>query len=256
MHREWFKDNGSIWIGHEVIVYLKFVQDLIATESDRLKRYRVLPSTEENLSNILTEVLIQTHVKDLLDRGCKQILESGNVDDLRCMFQLFARTADGLSLMAAFLLDHILKLGGTHIHKYDKTVDEAKETSANVGGGSDSERKKMRDKAMREAGKTLINNFVVLWSKYLDMVITIFDSNQLFQTSLENALYRLLNNQLEPNKVSTLLASYCDDLLVNGEQQMSEGEFELRLEHVSNLVKLIVEKDLFIETYRLKLAKR
>jgi hypothetical protein len=229
---------------------LKLVEDLITAESHRCNKFSVLPSTEKKLMDILNEEMIQVHVNDLLDRGCKNMFINEQISDLRRMYILFARVPNGLVCMAPFLTSHITELGNQKITAYETRIE-----GANAAAKESKEKEKDKEKETKEAGKAFINHLLELHKKYEQMVIQEFASQIYFQNALRDAFVRILNQEFGTDKMVTLLATYCDALL-KGEEKMTDGEIEVLLEQLAKLVSFVTDKDIFVETYRVQLAKR
>lgn len=90
---------------------------------------------------VLDEVCVQAPLIELLEKegsGCAALLANDMLDDLRRLFLLVSRLANGVQPMCEIFASHIIKLGADRIQLRATTLEELpeKEREKDTNGGA------------------------------------------------------------------------------------------------------------------------
>ncbi|KAE8674066.1 Cullin-1 [Hibiscus syriacus] len=105
--------------------------------------------------------------------------------------------------------------------------------------------------------QVLIRKILELHDKYMAYVTGCFQNHHLFHKALKVAFEVICNKSSAGSSSAELLATFCDNILKKGgSEKLSDEAIEDTFEKVVNLLAYINDKDLFVEFYQKKLARR
>ncbi|XP_059076285.1 cullin-1-like [Cryptomeria japonica] len=109
--------------------------------------------------------------------------------------------------------------------------------------------------------KKLLNGFIQklfdMYDKYEHYVQERYQNNELFQKVLEEEFTKFCNEGYKEISIMELLSAFSDNMLKkDSSEKLNDNEIELALEKVVKILHYIIEKDIFAEFYRKKLARR
>ncbi|KAG6537038.1 hypothetical protein ZIOFF_002116 [Zingiber officinale] len=140
------------------------------------------------------------------------------------------------------LIEHVTVQGTTLVKKADDVASN-KEAEKRVVVG------------LQE--QTFVREVIELHDKNMPLVNDCFQNHTLFHKGLKEAFEIFLNKTVAGSSTAELLVNYCDNILKKGgSEKYSDEAIEQILEKAVNLLGYIYDKDLFVEFYRKKLARR
>lgn len=133
----------------------------------------------------MEQELLEKRETELLEKensGCRFLLANDKADDLSRMYRLFARLPDqiGLHPIAEIVKQHILMIGNEKLERRVARIESEKETNQDP---------------------TFIRDLLSVHDKYMDVVSTQFEGNNLFQRALKHAFVEIVNKEV--GKVKT-----------------------------------------------------
>ena len=100
-----------------------------------------------------------------------------------------------------------------------------------------------------------VRSLLDLHDQCQEIVKNDFENHVLFQKALKNAFDQFINEKVGKFSTAELICSYVDRVLTGGEK-MAEVEVENLLDKVVQIFLFLLDKDIFVEVYRMQLAKR
>ncbi|CAH1418462.1 unnamed protein product [Lactuca virosa] len=105
--------------------------------------------------------------------------------------------------------------------------------------------------------QVFVRKVIELHDKYMTYVNDCFMNHTLFHKALKEAFEVFCNKGVSGSSSAELLATFCDNILKKGgSEKLSDEAIEDTLEKAFKLLAYIIDKDLFAEFYRKKLARR
>jgi len=207
--------------------YMKKVEARIKEELERVAHY-LDPSTEPKIKDVVERELIAVHMKTLAEMensGAICMFRDDKVDDLKRMYNLFGRVANGHAVMRDIMSNYVRETGKALI------MDEEKQ----------------------KEHLTLVQSLLDLKNKYDRLLEAAFNNDKLFTQALNQAFEFFINlNPKSPEYISLFI----DEKLKKGLKGVSEEEVDVILDKVMMLFRFIQEKDVFEKYYKQHLAKR
>ncbi|KAL3525530.1 hypothetical protein ACH5RR_013902 [Cinchona calisaya] len=233
--------KASNWIVEDSCpVYMLKAEECLRKEKDRVSHYLRSSSEAKLLDKVQHELLI-TYGNQLLENehsGFRALLRDDKVDDLSRMYRLFNKVPKGLDLVANLFKQHVTDEGRVLVQQAEDAANKRAET---VGGSPE---------------QVLVMKVIELHDKYMAYVNDYFSSNTLFHKALRVAFEVFCNKSVAGSSSAELLASYCDNILKKGGNDVIDEDIEEILDKVVKLLAYINDKDLFAEFYRKKLSRR
>ncbi|KAK1560020.1 hypothetical protein Q3G72_021237 [Acer saccharum] len=226
------KDNAK-----DVIITL--CVECLKKQRDRVSHYLHSSSESKLLEKVQHELLVvfATELLEKENSGCHALLKDDKVDDLSRMYRLYHKIPKGMQSVANVFKQHITAEGTV-------LVQQAEDAAMNHAGH-----------AMQEP--VLIRKIIELHDKCMEYVADCFHNHTLFHKAVKEAFEIFCNKTVGGSSSSELLATFCDNILKNGGgDKMGDEAIEETLEKVVKLIACISDKDLFVEFYRKKLARR
>ncbi|KAG0150085.1 hypothetical protein CROQUDRAFT_652767 [Cronartium quercuum f. sp. fusiforme G11] len=224
--------------------YLKKVERRLVEEEMRSQAYLHVP-TEQALSSILDEELLQKHISGILHHpsgGLTMMIEHDAKDDLRRLYTLLMRLEEtGLNSLKDGVKDWIRERG--------RLINEGS------GSGQASEEGGAQPVTGVGNGPALqwVSEVIVLRDKFLAIHAESFAGNKVLQSAIDGAFSSFINaNKRSPEFISLFI----DDKLKKGTKGRTEEEIEHELEKTIALYRHLNEKDIFEKYYKAHLAKR
>eukprot|EP01117_Protostelium_nocturnum_P004480 TRINITY_DN1616_c0_g1_i1.p1 TRINITY_DN1616_c0_g1~~TRINITY_DN1616_c0_g1_i1.p1 ORF type:complete len:736 (-),score=230.04 TRINITY_DN1616_c0_g1_i1:109-2316(-) len=207
--------------------YMKKAEERIKEEMERVTHY-LDPSTEPKLKETVERELISTHMKTLSEMeqsGIISMLQDDKVEDLKRMYHLFGRVAQGHAIMC------------DHIGKYVR----------NTGRALIMDEEKQKDHLQ------LIQSLLEMKDKFDHILLAAFNNDKMFSQTLNQVFEYFIN--LNP-KSPEFISLFIDEKLKKGLKGVSEEEVDITLDKVMMLFRFLQEKDVFEKYYKQHLAKR
>jgi len=218
--------------------YLINTEKSIKNEIARVASY-LNNATEAKLLTVVTEELLKEKESELLGKehsGCAALLKNEQHEHLELMFRMFSRVEDGIRPMADIFRDHVTQLGEDVCNNRITRIESQKEKETNDD-------------------PQFIKDLISIHDTYLDIIIKLFNNNNLFQKALKDAFTEVINKEIGQYKNADLMSSFCDRLL-KGKGNATDDEIDSYLTKVVMLFNYLNDKDLFAEIYRNQLSKR
>jgi len=210
----------------EVSEYLLHVNDRLAEENERLLLY-LDQSTKKPLISCVEKHLLESHVKQILQKGLDQLLDANRVDDLTLLYRLLNRIKDGLKLLRLEFAAYIKKTGRLIV----------------VNTSNDPEK-----------DKDMVQELLDFKDRIDNVISECFAKNEKFVNSMKESFESFVNQR--QNKPAELIAKYVDSKLRAGNKEATEEELERLLDKILVVFRFIHGKDVFEAFYKKDLAKR
>ncbi|XP_042421758.1 cullin-1-like [Zingiber officinale] len=241
----YYSRKASNWILVESFPdYMLKVEECLRREKDRVVHYLHVTSEPKLIEQVRHEVLC-VYSSQLLENeksGCCVLIQEHKVDDLSRMYKLFSKIDDSLCRISQIYKKHVTVQGTTLVKKADDVASN-KEAEKRVVVG------------LQE--QTFVREVIELHDKNMPLVNDCFQNHTLFHKGLKEAFEIFLNKTVAGSSTAELLVNYCDNILKKGgSEKYSDEAIEQILEKAVNLLGYIYDKDLFVEFYRKKLARR
>ncbi|KAE8685197.1 Cullin-2 [Hibiscus syriacus] len=226
---------------------LVLCEECLKKEADRVYNYLHL-TTETKLTEKVEHELLAVHVTELLekkDSGIKALFRDEKAYSSPCCFARNAHSS-GFSFLPFFFLfwQHVTVEGTTLVQQVE---DAASKQDSNAPGRNE----------QVDCYRILIPKLIELQDKYKIYLNSCFKSHDLFQKALKEAFEVFCNKTVNGNVSAENLASFADHILRKGGiEKLGDEAIEETLEKIVELLDSIIEKDVFSEFYRKKLARR
>eukprot|EP00668_Euglena_longa_P014540 GGOE01018530.1.p1 GENE.GGOE01018530.1~~GGOE01018530.1.p1 ORF type:complete len:767 (+),score=353.77 GGOE01018530.1:79-2379(+) len=259
---DFYRMESSKWIGEDSATqYMRKAEDRLNQELARAQAY-LHPSSEVNLIRCVEKEILAEHQKVLIEMensGVVALLRDQKLEDLARMYRLFARIPRGLEPIAVIIKEYSTNEG----MKLVKAHADLPELDF----------------------KNYVNDLIALHDKYAMILVKVLDNHAVFQKAIKDAFEAFINQNITIAPKSTtpssrpeivekaarstilssanstvssseLLANYCDMLMKNSSDKMTDEDMEEVLDKVVALFGHISDKDLFQEFYRKQLSRR
>jgi|Transcript_101832 cullin 1 len=261
---DFYKMESSKWVAEDSATqYMKKAEDRLNQELLRAQGY-LHPTSETNLIRCVEKEILTEHQKALIEMensGVVVLLQDQKLDDLARMYRLFARISKGLDPIAVIIKEYSTNEGMKIVKKHADLPELD--------------------------FKNYVNDLIEIHDKYTMILSKVLDNNSVFQKAIKDAFEAFINQNItiapRPAKPaaaegadkdikaarstllstqnttvssSELLANYCDMLMKNTSDKMTDEDMEEVLEKVVALFGHISDKDLFQEFYRKQLSRR
>ncbi|KAL1157158.1 hypothetical protein V6Z11_A08G137900 [Gossypium hirsutum] len=228
----YFSRKASKWIEEASCPdYLLKSEECLKKEVDKVSNY-LHSSTETKLMEKVQHELLVVYVNQLLekeDSGIKVLFRDDKVDDLSRTYRVYNKISQGLDLVANVFKQHVT-IEGTAF------VQQAEEAASN---------------------QVLVKNILELHDNYMTYLNSCFQNHNLFHKALKEAFEVFCNKNVYGSPSAEILASFADHILrKGGSEKLSDKVIEETLEKVVKLLQYVIDKDVFAEFYRKKLARR
>ena len=236
--REYYTQKRTEWMNDSTPDYLVKVEHAINEERARVSEY-LNSSSENKLLGVLDEEILAAVQSTLLEKessGCNALLQNDKSEDLQRMFRLFQRLENGLQPMANIVQEHITGMGSDITGRREARLE-------------DGEKDKNDDPAF-------VRSLIDLHEKFIAVIKNDFSGHPLFQKALKDAFVEIVNKDVGQFTNAELMSTFCDRVLKNGGEKLTESAAEESLDHIVQLFTYLSDKDMFAEIYRNQLAKR
>ncbi|KAK8611861.1 hypothetical protein V6N13_131899 [Hibiscus sabdariffa] len=209
-------------------------EECLKKEADRVYNYLHL-TTETKLIEKVQHELLVVHITQLLEKEDSGI----KVDVLRRIYLLYNKISQGLELVANVFKQHVTAEGTALVQQADAA---ASNQASNAPGGHE---------------QVLIPKIIELHDKYMTYLNSCFQGHNQFQKALKEAFEVICNKTVNGSPSAEILASFADHVLrKGGSEKLGDDDIEERLEKIVKLLDYLIDKDVFAEFYRKKLARR
>jgi cullin 1 len=232
------KESETFIAENSISEYLRYAEEQFKEEEDRVERY-LNAHTRKPLIAVCEDALIREHA-DLLWDSFEDLLEKGQLEDLKRLYALLSRIPDGLDPLRKRFELYVKSTGLTAVSRLC------------AEGGSESE---------AIDPNSYIDTLLEIYSRNATIVVTGFAGETGFYASLDKACRDFMNSNAATKVSSTrspeLLAQYVDLLLrKNNKTVLEDRQMEAAMEKVMNVFKYIDDKDVFRSFYTRRLSKR
>jgi len=235
--KQYYKQKSRFWLDQQSCPeYLIQAEKCVNDEEGRLASY-IDKYSNDGLMTAARDEILRHHQDELLGKstGINSMLErtvgadaESAREDLARLYRLYASVPGGNSKIADSLKAHICSLGNQFIQK-----------SKEAKGGDNSDHQ-------------LIRSLIGLHDRFLNIVKTQLQSQQVFEKALKEAFEEFINKEYY---TSALLARFANDILKKG-TKIAIGDLESTMNHVVMLYGYIRDKDIFERDYQQYLASR
>merc|ERR1711937_580906 len=182
----------------------------LKAERNRVKRY-LHPSTQSKLLCACEQELLQKYKGPLINHdqsGLRSLLAEDRNEDLRRMFNLFRRLADGLSPMALMTKKFVQSEG-------NKLLQERRDLIHSL---------KSKGRKLSSNDPDLIDQLMTLHSKMSRLVLELFDNEAQFQRALREAFQEVMNADTTSDDSNVELLVVHTDRILSGKINDSKNE--------------------------------
>eukprot|EP00485_Elphidium_margaritaceum_P002331 CAMPEP_0202686960 /NCGR_PEP_ID=MMETSP1385-20130828/2697_1 /ASSEMBLY_ACC=CAM_ASM_000861 /TAXON_ID=933848 /ORGANISM="Elphidium margaritaceum" /LENGTH=767 /DNA_ID=CAMNT_0049341651 /DNA_START=114 /DNA_END=2417 /DNA_ORIENTATION=+ len=235
--KQYYKQKSRFWLDQQTCPeYLVQAEKCVQDEEGRLASY-IDKYSNEGLMTATRDELLKHHQDELLSKstGIDSMLErttgadaEAAKEDLARLYRLYSCVQGGNSKIADSVKVHICSLGNNYIQK-------SKEA-----------------KGAEKSDHELIRSLIDLHDRFLKIVKTQFQSEQVFHKALKEAFEEFINKEYY---TSALLARFANDILKKG-TKIAIADLENTMDHVVMLYGYIRDKDIFERDYQQYLASR
>eukprot|EP01117_Protostelium_nocturnum_P018944 TRINITY_DN804_c0_g1_i1.p1 TRINITY_DN804_c0_g1~~TRINITY_DN804_c0_g1_i1.p1 ORF type:complete len:783 (-),score=238.21 TRINITY_DN804_c0_g1_i1:51-2399(-) len=234
--KEFYASESSNFLQQNgVSLYLMKAESRIEEEkvnSEYLGLY--LNSSEPKIKKAIDEVLIEKHM-DIIQQDFLRMLKEDKNEDMRRLYFLLSRVADGLPSSANTMQAYLTENGS-------KIVQEQKERDL---------------KDSLAFAVPFVKSLMLFYEKYSGLVSSCFSNNPLFKTALDKAFRDILNQESGKFNIPRLLNFFIDNVVKGKEKDYTtEDEIDDILQKLVNLFSYLQDKDEFFEYFRKALCKR
>nr|GEU89074.1 cullin-1 isoform X1 [Tanacetum cinerariifolium] len=242
---EYYSRKASKWILEDSCPYYMLkVEECIQREHERVSHYLHASSEAKLIKNVQHQLLsvYQTQLLEKEHSGSRALLMDDKIDDLSRMYRLFSKVTKGLDPVSSVFMQHVTGEGIALVKQAEDAANNKKAEKRDVVG-------------LQE--QVFIKKIIELHDKYLAYVNGCFMNHTLFHKALKEAFEVFCNKAICGSYSAELLATFSDNILKKGgSEKLSDEAIEDTLEKVVKLLAYISDKDLFVEFYRKKLARR
>ncbi|KAL1924121.1 uncharacterized protein VTP21DRAFT_7156 [Calcarisporiella thermophila] len=207
---------------YEVPQYLRYVKARLIEEGEERINHYLDKSTKQPLISAVESELLERHIQTLLQNGFSSMMDRNHKEDLKLMYNLFARVRG---------LEHLRGFFGAYVNQYGTSIVKDPTHDPNM-----------------------VQELLEFKSKVDCILNESFARNEQFANSLKDNFERFINSR--QNKPAELIAKYVDTMLRSGNKTASDEEIESILDKVLILFRYIQGKDVFEAFYKKDLAKR
>lgn len=100
-----------------------------------------------------------------------------------------------------------------------------------------------------------VQNLMKFLSQFESMNKNCFNNSTHFRGAIRDAFEVFLNRDILNVSIAEILAVHTDKLLQKG-NKMTEEEIEQEMDDIVKLFSFLIDKDYFVDTYKVKLARR
>ncbi|KAM3175387.1 hypothetical protein ACTXT7_008655 [Hymenolepis weldensis] len=238
---------------HSVSDYLKWtvtacffskVEVCIEDEKKRSDAYLYKDTNFKLFENISTP-LIKNQIRRIAPE-LVNLVKDDRTEDVTRMCKVLSHYEEGISQLAQFLEIYVTELGSDAL---EKICDAAKEVNMTLNGTEHSLIKKPI---------VFVDAIIEVMSKCEDLLNEVFDKKLTFKRAIERGYERFMNKNAVMQTAGLapqLLAKSADFILRKSEYSQEVGLYE-KLAHIIAVLRLIEDKDAFLEFYKNRLARR
>ncbi|KAK8639566.1 hypothetical protein V6N13_137941 [Hibiscus sabdariffa] len=231
----YYSRKAAKWIGEDTCPdYLLKSEECLKKEADRVYNYLHLTSETKLIEKVQHELLV-VHITQLLEND-----HSGIKMDVLCrIYLLYNKISQGLKLVANVFKQHVTAEGTALVQQADAA---ASNQASNAPSGHE---------------QVFIPKITELHDKYMTYLNSCFQGHSQFQQALKGAFEVICNKTVNGSPGAEILASFADHVLrKGGSEKLGDDDIEERLEKIVKLLDYLIDKDVFAEFYRKKLARR
>ncbi|XP_060668646.1 cullin-1 [Ziziphus jujuba] len=241
----YYSRKASNWIlEYSCPDYMLKAEECLRREKDRVAHY-LHSSSEPKLLEKVQHELLSVYATQLLEKehsGCHALLRDDKVEDLSRMFRLFSKIPKGLDVVSNIFKQHVTAEGMALVKQAEDAASNKKADKKDVIGLQ---------------GRDFVTKVIELHDKYLAHVSDSFQNHKLSRKALRQAFEVICNKGVAGSSSAELLAAVCDNILKKGgSKKLSDEAIEEILEKIVKMLAFIIDKDLFGELCRRKLARR
>lgn len=215
------------------IDYIDKINCRMEGELNRLKHY-FNDNTVQKIMKIIENELIIKHLNYLFretNTSFIELLKHNDVNNIRKLYQIVKRV-DRLNEMANMMFEHVSMEGKEIIYNY---------SNRNIFNINE-----------------YIDNIITIHHKYKSIIEKCYDSDTIFINSLTKSFESFINSiiRIKDNDIyiSEILSLYCNDLVSKNDDL--NDELDEKIDNIVNIIKYIIDKDIFVEHYRRLLSRR
>ncbi|CAL5413157.1 unnamed protein product [Camellia sinensis] len=251
----YYSRKASNWILEDSCPdYMLKVEECLKREKDRVAHY-LHSSSELKLLEKVQHELLYVYATQLCKNehsGCHALLRDDKVEDLSRMYRLFSK-------IGYIFKQHVTAEITALVKQAEDAASNKKADKKDVFG--------LQEQVMSNSYSTsllgFVNGFLVweltnLWGLqvFVRKVVELFHAKYMVY-ALKEAFEVFCNKGVGGSSSAELLAIFCDNILKKGgSEKLSDEAIEETLEKEVMLLAYISDKDLFVEFYQKKLARR
>jgi len=239
----YYKKQTEVWMSeNQFEEYALIIEKCIENENHQLDTYLITKEIKEKVLDIIYEDGVRKRTDYLLNDG-KLFNNNPDLKEIGCIFRIFNR---------ANMLEPMSELFKKHMDEVGKSIVSAMVTDSN----SVSEKTEKTEKTEIIDDPHFIKNIIQMHEKYITICDNTFNKNPIFNTSILKSFNTIMNQTIDKHLMAEFLASFCDRLLTNGAEKMSETETSWYINKSIDIFAYIHDKDVFGLLYKNQLGKR
>jgi len=240
---DYYTRKSRIWLETDSTPeYLRQTEKALAAEQKRVCQYLHM-SSQHKLLRVCEEELLQKPKELLISNGHSglgALLADYKVGDLKLMFELFRRVCHGLASMALATKAFVQSEGNKLLQERRDLVHALRADGKKINSDD----------------ADMIDQILDLHKKMSKLVTELFDGENKFHRALKEAFQDVMNAEAASDVSNVELLVIHADRILSGKHRLGEDELETSLDHAIQLFEFLSDKDLYVELYRERLARR
>lgn len=256
MSEEFYQAEGRRLVDFgDAGTFCRVATQRIVEEQERCQSTLAL-STEPKILAVLDSELIRANIKEVVQlegTGVRHMLDHGQLDGLRSVYQLNARIDPKKDALAIEVNTRVVELGKA-INASSVVAAQAAQPTKDANAGKKPEKGKEKPVNQQTvAAIQWVDDILALKQQFDNIWEKSFMSDQGLQSSIMASFSSFIN--MNPRS-SEYLSLFFDENLKKGIKGKTESEVDLLLDNGITLLRYIKDKDLFETYYKKHLSRR
>ena len=230
--------------------YCREVERRIQEELDRCKS-TLSPITMPKVEVILVEELVRSKIKPLIesDSGVVFMIENSRIEQLKDLYTMSARVDINKTDLKKAVTAHVIQ-EGNEINKGVLLQPATPQQAASTATAQPLAQNQQTLAALR-----WVEDVLALKDKYDNIWKRSFDQDQVLHAALTRSFSDFINSTTF-NRGSEFISLFIDDNMKKGIKDKTEAQVDEVLDKAIEVLKYVVDKDLFERYYKKHLSRR